>query len=100
MTALPILLYRAYTEALSANGEPDILLTHEMIETGDAQFIEKAKARAEELIEISKVFVFASHNEDVLRKFCNKAILLENGSVGPMGSVDEVFAACHSRAGS
>ena len=85
---------------MSVNGELDFLLTDEVIETGDAQFIERAKARAENLIEVSKVFVFASHNEDILRKFCNKAVLLENGSVGLMGLVDEVFTAYHSRAGS
>ncbi len=36
-----------------------------------------------------------SHAEDVVKKFCNRAVLLEDGLVKLAGSVEEVLKAYH-----
>jgi len=71
--------------------EPDILLMDEVIGTGDASFIHKAEKRLNEFMSRSKILVLASHSEEVIRKFCNKGLLLKGGKIESSGSVEEVI---------
>ena len=72
---------------------PDILLMDEMIGVGDNLFIEKARIRLEKMMNRVQILVLASHNEQIIRSFCNRAILLSEGNVVLEGAVDEVLAA-------
>lgn len=72
--------------------QADILLMDEVIGTGDASFIEKAEKRLKSFMSHSEILVLASHSEDMIRKLCNKAILMEHGKILGIGSVDEIFA--------
>jgi len=56
---------------------PDILLLDEMFSTGDASFRDKSNARIKQLIDKSKIFVFASHDETMLNKYCNRIFRLK-----------------------
>ena len=71
----------------------DILLMDEMIGVGDRQFIDKAGARLDALMNSVDILVLASHNEDILRKFCNRAVLLSEGQIVQTGSLDECLEA-------
>jgi ABC-2 type transport system ATP-binding protein len=71
--------------------EPDILLMDEVIGTGDAAFIHKAEKRLSEFMNRTKILVLASHSEEVIRKFCNKGLLLKAGKVESSGGVEEVI---------
>jgi ABC-2 type transport system ATP-binding protein/lipopolysaccharide transport system ATP-binding protein len=80
----------AFGVATSIN--PEILLMDEIIGVGDASFMAKAEKRLNELVEQSSIVVLATHSEPVIKKMCNKAILLESGKVKYVGSVEEAFA--------
>jgi ABC-2 type transport system ATP-binding protein/lipopolysaccharide transport system ATP-binding protein len=41
--------------------------------------------------------VLASHSDDLVRAWCNRAVLLEAGQIVEAGAVDEVLAAYHAR---
>lgn len=69
----------------------DILLVDEVFGAGDATFIEKAHRRMTEYVENSKIFVFSSHNENLIRRVCNKAVLLHHGTMMAFGGIDEVL---------
>ncbi len=71
--------------------EADILLMDEVIGTGDARFMDKTEHRLKDFIHRSKILVLASHTEAIIRNFCNKALLMEQGKVRGIGSVDEMF---------
>lgn len=60
---------------------PEILLIDEMFGTGDAAFQEKAHRRMHELISAAKIFVFASHSPDLIKKYCRRVFSLEHGSL-------------------
>ena len=77
--------------------DSEILLMDEVIGTGDFSFIDKAEIRLNKFINRSKIIVIASHSDSVIRKFCNKALLLEHGEAITFGEVDEVIHAYHSR---
>ena len=71
--------------------KPDILLMDEMIEVGDADFLKKAKSRLSEFIDKSSILVLASHSSETIRRFCNKVVLLEKGTVKYFGPLEEGF---------
>ena len=77
--------------------DADVLLMDEVIGTGDAAFMDKAEMRLKDFMSKSKVLVLASHNEAMIHKFCNKALLLERGKVLDIGNVDEIFALYNER---
>ena len=78
--------------------DSDILLMDEVIGTGDASFMDKAEKRLNEFLNRSKIIVLASHADHVIKKFCNKAILLEHGRILHEGNPDSVIEKYHSRA--
>jgi len=77
--------------AVATSISPEILLIDEVIGAGDAMFVAKANKRTEELVADSNILVIASHAADVIRKFCNRAVLLERGRVACVGDVDDVL---------
>jgi ABC-type polysaccharide/polyol phosphate transport system ATPase subunit len=77
--------------AISTNGSPDILIMDEMVGAADAAFAAKAQARINDYVSSSKIVVFASHDPNMLLKFCNKGILLQGGSIIAEGPLDMVL---------
>jgi ABC-type polysaccharide/polyol phosphate transport system ATPase subunit len=67
--------------AVSTETQPEILLVDEMFGTGDKEFQEKARKRMEDLISSAKIFVFASHSDDLIKKFCNRVFEISHGTV-------------------
>jgi ABC-2 type transport system ATP-binding protein len=71
--------------------EPEILLLDEGIGAGDAAFLDKANQRLSAFIAKTGILIFASHHIELIRKFCNKAVLMEHGSVLLVDSVERVL---------
>jgi lipopolysaccharide transport system ATP-binding protein len=65
--------------AVSSCTKPDILIVDEALSVGDFFFVQKCYKKIEEIIKQGTTVVFVTHNISDLIKFCNKAILLENG---------------------
>jgi ABC-type polysaccharide/polyol phosphate transport system ATPase subunit len=78
--------------AMSVHNSPEILLMDEMISTGDAQFLNKMQARLSKIMTEAKILVLASHQEDILRRFCTRGILLQNGEIIFDGALDECLS--------
>lgn len=80
------------TFAVATCYEPEILLMDEWILAGDANFLVKARERINSFVEKASVLVLASHNLEVCRRWCNKAIWMDRGGVKAFGPVEEVIA--------
>jgi ABC-2 type transport system ATP-binding protein/lipopolysaccharide transport system ATP-binding protein len=65
----------------------------EVIGAGDAHFVERAQARLKMFIESANMMVVATHSLDILRQWCNTAILLSQGRIVAQGDVETVIAA-------
>jgi ABC-type polysaccharide/polyol phosphate transport system ATPase subunit len=78
--------------------DSDILLMDEVIGMGDAAFIDKAEKRLNKFMNKNKIIVLASHFDHVIKKFCNKALLLEHGQIITEGLPDTVIDVYHNRA--
>jgi len=79
--------------AVSTAMTPEILIMDEIIGAGDAAFFMKAEARLNRLIGGTRILVIASHSDGMIERLCNKAALMEEGSLKMIGPVDEVLAA-------
>ena len=79
--------------AISTAVTPEILIMDELIAAGDAAFFAKAEGRLNRLIGNTQIMVIASHSEDMIRRLCNKAALMDEGKLVKVGPVDDVLAA-------
>lgn len=71
---------------------PEILVLDEVIGAGDASFIEKARARLFEMMNVSSIVLLASHDNRILQRACNKILWLDGGQLKFFGDVDEGLA--------
>lgn len=69
----------------------EILLIDEVVNVGDARFIEKAKQRMKDLIHQTQIVVISTHDHSLIREFCNKILCLEHGKIKFIGSAEEFF---------
>lgn len=67
--------------AIATSTAPDILLVDEIFGTGDAEFQKKAEKRMIDLIRSVGIFVFASHDHVMVKKYCNRIFKVEHGVV-------------------
>ncbi|MCQ2379663.1 MAG: ABC transporter ATP-binding protein [Victivallaceae bacterium] len=61
--------------------KPDILLVDEVMAVGDADFREKSEKRINRLLDNGCTLLLVSHNHDDIRKYCQRAIKMEHGSI-------------------
>lgn len=73
--------------------DPQILLLDEAIGSVDTEFLHKALARLQKLVERSGILVFASHSNDFLARLCKTAIWIDHGEIKMTGSVEDVVNA-------
>lgn len=78
--------------AMATSFQPEILLLDEWIGAGDASFQDKAKARMNDMVSKAGILVLASHNEALIKKICNKVLVLEKGRVKSFRTAEEHFA--------
>jgi ABC-2 type transport system ATP-binding protein/lipopolysaccharide transport system ATP-binding protein len=79
--------------AISTAVTPEILIMDEIVGAGDAAFFAKAETRLNRLIGSTHILVLASHDDEMLRRLCNKAALMDEGRLRMIGPVEEVLAA-------
>lgn len=66
----------------------DILVMDEFFSTGDEAFLIKSRKRIETLLEDSKILVFASNSRELIKNYCNRFIIMENGTATEISSKD------------
>ena len=71
--------------------EPDILLVDEILSVGDKNFREKSYQTFMTYKEKKKTILYATHNFENLSKFCNLALLLNQGKQIMLGKPEEVI---------
>jgi ABC-type polysaccharide/polyol phosphate transport system ATPase subunit len=78
--------------SIAAYSDPDILLLDEVFEVGDEHFRQKSSGKMKELIKQNVTIVVVTHSLGLVKKYCNKAILIEKGKVIKEGNPSEVVA--------
>lgn len=73
----------AFSVAVSV--DPDVLIVDEALSTGDMMFNAKSYARMREIAKSGATVLFVTHSLQQIYDLCDKAILLERGSVAAVG---------------
>jgi len=76
---------------------PHILLMDEWIWVSDADFVQRAQQRMNDMIRQTRILVIATHADYLIQQMCNKAVYLRHGEVISVGPVDETLALYHAR---
>lgn len=72
--------------------ELDVLLVDEILSVGDAPFREKCRLKFQELIAADKTLVVVSHDMEMVRELCTRAIVIDKGLVVFDGGVEDAIA--------
>jgi len=79
--------------ALATAIRPQVLLMDEWFLAGDANFLEKARARLEDLVRGAEILVLSTHLASVIEEWCSRVIWLDQGRIRADGPVAEVLPA-------
>lgn len=72
--------------AVAIHSSPDILLLDEGMDAGDQFFQKKAAARIRLFLRQVKTIIVVSHWMDIIRRNCNRIVILNNGTVTHRGT--------------
>lgn len=78
----------AFSIAIRARG--DILLLDEVLAVGDAAFQKKCEDYFENLKKNNRTVILVTHSMDNVRRFCTRAILIDDGKIIKDGKPDKV----------
>jgi ABC-2 type transport system ATP-binding protein len=78
----------AFSIAIRAKG--DILLLDEVLAVGDAAFQQKCNEYFEQIKHNKQTVILVTHSMDNVKKFCNRAILIDNGKILMQGNPKKI----------
>jgi len=76
--------------AVATEVDPQVLILDEILAVGDAAFQQKCFARIQNFRQAGKTILFVSHGMQTVIKYCDRAVLLEKGSVVADGDPTQV----------
>ena len=85
-------MYVRLAFAVAAHLEPEILIVDEVLAVGDIRFQKKCLGKMEEVGKEGRTVLFVSHNMSTVSHLCNRAILLESGSLSLDSSAEKVIS--------
>tara|TARA_Y100000589_G_scaffold327061_1_gene368170 strand:- start:1801 stop:2538 length:738 start_codon:yes stop_codon:yes gene_type:complete len=65
--------------------------------TGDNDFYEKAEIKMNSFLKDTGTLIFASHSEDLLKRFCNRGLVFDRGSIVFDGLLDDALNYYHEK---
>ncbi|MBF0786589.1 MULTISPECIES: ABC transporter ATP-binding protein [unclassified Streptococcus] len=78
----------AFSVAIKAQG--DILILDEVLAVGDEAFQRKCNDYFQERKKSGKTTILVTHDMGAVKKYCNRAVLIENGLVKSLGNPSDV----------
>lgn len=81
--------------ALAAQLSPDVLLVDEVLAVGDEAFQQKCTDQIDKFRAQGKTIIFVSHSADAVKKICDRACVLDHGSMVFLGKADEAIERYH-----
>jgi lipopolysaccharide transport system ATP-binding protein len=78
--------------AVAAHLEPEIMIIDEVLAVGDIAFQKKCLGKMNEVAKAGRTVLFVSHDLNAVNGLCERAILLNEGSIVKSGPTQEVTA--------
>ena len=77
--------------AMATAIRPQILLMDEWFLAGDAEFLERAKQRLEDMVRGAEILVLSTHQTFVVQEWCTRVLWLDQGRIREDGAPDTVL---------
>ncbi len=77
--------------AIAVHCGPEILLLDEVFAVGDKRFRKKSVRKIKDMVKAGASVVFVSHELEIVKAYCNKAIWLEKGNMRKIGNTKEIL---------
>ncbi|HEU4726615.1 MAG TPA: Wzt carbohydrate-binding domain-containing protein, partial [Kofleriaceae bacterium] len=84
-------MYARLGFAVAAHVEPDVLVVDEVLSVGDFVFQQKSIEKMRQVMRSGTTVVFVSHNLRAVADLCQRAMLLDRGTVAAIGPATEVI---------
>ena len=78
--------------AIATSIRPQVLLMDEWFLAGDANFMDKARGRLENLVKTAEILVLSSHMSNIVLEWATRVIWLDHGRVREDGPAHEVMS--------
>ena len=78
--------------SVAAHMEPDVLLVDEVLSVGDVAFKARCMDTMRGFLRKGTSILFVSHNLSAIKRFCDRAVLLDHGRVRFGGTPDDTIA--------
>jgi ABC-type polysaccharide/polyol phosphate transport system ATPase subunit len=96
---------KSYSEGMSArllfalltSFNHDCLALDEGFGAGDARFFQRAQLRLQQFIDAAGTLILASHSEELLRQFCRRGLVFNQGQIIFDGPLEESLRYYHDR---
>ncbi|MFD1552179.1 ABC transporter ATP-binding protein [Putridiphycobacter roseus] len=77
--------------SVAAHLESEMLIVDEVLAVGDVEFQKKCIGKMQDISGTGRTVLFVSHNMNSVEQLCNKAILLENGTIVSEGKTTDII---------
>lgn len=85
-------MYVRLAFAVAAHLEPEILIVDEVLAVGDAEFQKKCLGKMKDVsVNDGRTVLFVSHNMSAVSSLCDRGLLLENGKIKILATINEVI---------
>lgn len=85
-------MYVRLAFAVAAHLEPEILIVDEVLAVGDVEFQKKCLGKMNDVSKKEgRTVLFVSHNMGAVQELCNKAMLMQNGTVKEFGPTPKII---------
>lgn len=88
-------MYARLGFACATSVDPDLLIVDEVLAVGDSNFSAKCHRKIEELRHNGVSVLIVSHDESSVRRFCERAVVMNKGVAVYDGSVSEAYRIQH-----
>jgi lipopolysaccharide transport system ATP-binding protein len=76
--------------SVAAHLDPEILLVDEVLSVGDAEFRRKCMGKMRDVTGQGRTVMLVSHSMPSIQQLCDRAFLLEGGTMAALGNPDEI----------
>ena len=93
-------MYMRLAFSVAAHLDPEILIIDEVLAVGDAEFQRKCFEKLDETAGKGRTILMVSHDLEVVRNLCSKAVWIDGGRVAAVGPAADVVAQYRERTNS
>ena len=79
------------TETTTNSSKESFLELLDHLNIGDKNFKISAQKRLDSFLDRTGTFFFASHSDELLKRFCKKGFVFQKGSISFQGSIHEAL---------